>query len=67
MSRAAPTASLAVGQRVQMHAFTDRWMQGDRFGTIERLGRKLASVRMDRSGRMLKTHPSHFAVIEAEA
>lgn len=50
-------ADLDEGMRVEIHPGLDAWMQGDRFGTIWRLGRKLAHVKMDRSGRVLKLDP----------
>jgi hypothetical protein len=49
-----------IGQRVQSHPATDTWMRGDRFGTIERIGRRFVWVRMDRSGRLLRFHPENL-------
>lgn len=46
-----------IGQRVAMHPATDRWMRGDRYGTVERVGRKYLSVRMDRSGALVMERP----------
>ena len=43
-----------VGLRVQMHPATDLWMQGDRYGEIVKVGRKLYSVKLDKSGRTVK-------------
>jgi hypothetical protein len=48
----------AKGDRVELHPGLDRWMMGDRFGTVERLGRLFVYVRMDRSGKTIKFHPS---------
>ena len=42
-----------VGQRVELHPALDRWMRGDRFGTVEKVGRKNVQVRMDRSGALV--------------
>lgn len=41
-------------ERVQAHPATDVWMRGDRYGTVEMVGRKYVHVKMDRSGRTLK-------------
>lgn len=41
-------------QRVQAHPATDAAAQGDRFGTIEAIGRKYIHVKMDRSGKVRK-------------
>ncbi len=39
-----------VGDRVELHPATDRWMRGDRFGTVAKLGRRYVHVKLDRSG-----------------
>ena len=31
---------LVIGTRIQMHAATSEWMQGDRYGTVVGYGRK---------------------------
>lgn len=42
-----------VGDRCGMHPATDAWMRGERFGTIERVGRRgCVWVRLDASGRL---------------
>ena len=51
-------ASFKVGDRVQLHPATDRWMRGDRYGIITKLGRKYATVRLDKSGATLTFLPS---------
>ena len=43
------------GDRVETHPATDRWMMGDRYGTVVHTGRKSVSVKLDRSG-----HTRHF-------
>jgi hypothetical protein len=45
--------ALAVGQRVQLHPGTDRWMMGDRYGEVVRSLPARVRVRLDRSGAML--------------
>lgn len=42
---------LQIGDRVQIPAWTDVWMRGDRFGTVTKLGTAFVHVAMDRSGR----------------
>ena len=44
----------SVGDRVQLHPATGAWMQGDRYGQIQRIGTKFAHVLMDRSNRILR-------------
>lgn len=39
-----------VGDRVQLHPATDRWMRGDRFGVVSKVGRRYVHIRLDRSG-----------------
>lgn len=41
-------------QRVQAHPATDAAARGDRFGTVESIGRKYIHVKMDRSRKILK-------------
>ena len=43
--------------RVQISPACDAWMQGDRFGEVQRVGRRLVHVRLDRSGRVLRLAP----------
>jgi hypothetical protein len=46
-----------VGQRVELHPATDRWMMGDRFGEVRAVassweaGKYLARVKLDKSGK----------------
>jgi hypothetical protein len=54
LRKPSPLAGIKTGTRVQLHPATDAWMQGDRYGTIVKVGRKLISVKMDKSGRTLK-------------
>ena len=64
-----------VGQRVQLHAATDEFMQGDRFGVVVGFGRSReyvdrhtggraatvpARVKLDRSGRVRRFHPDNL-------
>jgi hypothetical protein len=45
------------GTRVEMHPATDRWMRGDRFGTVKTVGRLYVTVELDRSGHTVKVRP----------
>jgi hypothetical protein len=56
-------ADLTVGDRVELHPATDTWMSGDRFGTVVKLGRLRAHVKMDRSGRTLSLLPTLLQVV----
>lgn len=40
--------------RVAAQPHTDAFMMGDRFGEVTRVGTKLVTVRMERSGRLRK-------------
>jgi hypothetical protein len=51
------------GQRVSAHPATSAFMKGDRYGVVERVGRALVHVRMNRSGRLLSFHPANLEPI----
>jgi hypothetical protein len=44
--------------RVQIPAYTDRWMMGDRYGVVTNVftkdGKKIAHVRLDKSGKTIR-------------
>lgn len=46
-----------VGQRVQLHPATDRWMRGDRWGVVYKLGRKYVELVMETTGAHLRVPP----------
>jgi len=46
--------SYRVGDRVQTHPATDRWMMGDRFGQISGITSRTMHVRLDRSGQTIR-------------
>ncbi len=52
-----------VGKRVELHPATDRWMMGDRYGTIARVGRTYALVHLDKSGKRIKFHPDDLTLV----
>ncbi len=49
-----------MAQRVQIPAYTDRWMMGDRYGDLikttvsKRHGFEIAHVKLDKSGKVYK-------------
>jgi hypothetical protein len=45
---------LKIGDRVESHPATDAWIFGDRYGTVVKITRTRAHVRMDRSGKVLR-------------
>lgn len=45
---------LGEGSRVQLHPATDRWMMGDRFGTVRKITRRSIHVKMDRSKKTIR-------------
>jgi len=71
--------TLPKGARVQLHAATDYWMQGDRYGTVTGYGHRRmyrdstdgsvyfmqpVRVRLDVSGRTVRVHPSNLYLID---
>lgn len=52
------------GDRVQAHPATDSWMRGDRYGVVEKVGRKYVHVLMDRSGRTRKFAMDNVTQVE---
>ena len=48
-----------VGDRVELHPATDRWMRGDRFGEVVKIGRMYVHIKMDRSGQTIKAAPEN--------
>ena len=48
-----------VGDRVELHPATDRWIRGDRFGTVSKIGRRYVHVKLDRSGDTRQFSPEN--------
>jgi len=46
------------GQRVQLCPSTDRWMMGDRYGKVDKIGTTKVTVHFDVSGHRRRFHPS---------
>lgn len=55
----------ATGERVELHPAHDAWMRGDRYATVERVGRSLVWVRSDKSQRLRWMHPNSLAKLDA--
>ena len=51
------------GDRVQIRPHHDVWMMGDRYGTIEKVGRKYVHIHMDKSDKVLKFVESDFLLL----
>lgn len=50
----ATTGKFRVGERVQLHPGTDRWMMGDRYGEVVKVTSQYVHVKLDKSGKTLK-------------
>lgn len=55
-----------IGDRVELHPATDRWIRGDRFGTVAKIGRKYVHVKLDRSGRTLPFTPGYVLTLDMQ-
>jgi len=49
-----------VGDRVELAPHLDRWMMGDRFGEIVKIGRRYLHVKLDVSGKVLNVVPENI-------
>lgn len=52
------------GMRVELHPAHDAWMAGDRYATVERVGRSVVWVRSDKSGKLRWLHPESLSIME---
>jgi hypothetical protein len=52
-----------VGDRVELHPATDRWMRGDRFGAVTKLGRRYVHVKLDHSGDTRPFAPENVVLL----
>lgn len=74
-----PGGKFKAGDRVALHAATSEWMQGDRYGTVVKLGRARdyvdsftkqtvqahpVYVKLDKSGRTVRFHPDNLFLEE---
>jgi hypothetical protein len=53
-----------VGERVQLHPATDRWMRGQRYGTVAHIGRNIVYVNIDKGGEEIPIHPDNLIKIK---
>jgi hypothetical protein len=52
------------GDRVELHPATDRWMRGDRFGTVVKIGRKYVHIKLERSGQTRPFTPRNVLTLD---
>jgi hypothetical protein len=55
-----PTPIVRVGDHVELHPSTDRWMRGDKFGTVTSATKAGVGVKFDRSGQTKRIAPSRI-------
>lgn len=55
------------GDRVELHPATDRWVMGDRYGTVVKVGYSHLTVQLDCSGRSIRVHPENIGEITGKA
>ena len=55
------------GDRIQARPATDCWMQGDRFGTVDSIGRKWFWIEMERSCQMRGIPPLDIQALAQSA
>src|SRR4051812_16048951 len=51
-------SDFAKGQRVELDSITAAYGEGERYGTVERIGRSYVTVRLEKSGRSFSYLPS---------
>ena len=51
--------TFTVGDRVELAPHLDRWMMGDRFGEIVKIGRRYLHVQLDRSDKTINVVPEN--------
>ena len=52
------------GDRVEIHPACDRWMFGDMYATVTKVGRTKLTIKFDRSGAVRRWDPENiFKVI----
>lgn len=49
----------AVGDRIELAPATDRWMRGDQFGEIVKIGHRYLHVKMQTSGHTIPVVPEN--------
>lgn len=51
------------GYRIELHPACDLWMRGARFGTVQKVGRKYLTVKMDMLTRTIRVSPANVGKI----
>jgi hypothetical protein len=60
-------SDFTAGMRIETDPASDRWMMGDRFGTVQPVkGRKYVTVKMDRSQKVVKLLPDHLTILPSD-
>lgn len=56
---------MTLGTRVQVPAWSDAWMKGDRYGEVAGFGRgDIVKIKMDKSGKTLRFAQSDVTLCE---
>lgn len=71
---------LKKGDRVELHAATDHWMRGDRYGEVVGKARSRLYVnkgnyesvrpylvKLDKSGKVVRVHPENLSLVEVQS
>ena len=45
-----------IGERVEISPAYDSWMRGDRYGEVAKITTKAVTVKLDKSGKMLRVN-----------
>lgn len=59
------SCTFQVDDRVELPAHVDRWMRGDRYGTVVEISRSRVHVRMDRSRDVLRVNAEQLRAVAA--
>jgi len=59
------SCTFQVDDRAELPAHVDRWMRGDRYGTVIEISRSRVHVRMDRSRDVLRVNAEQLRAVIA--
>lgn len=51
------------GNRIELHPACDLWMRGARFGTVQKVSRKMLTVKLDMLARAIRVAPANVGKI----
>lgn len=57
------SCTFRVHDRVELPTHVDRWMRGDRYGTVVEISRSRVHVRMDRSRDVLRVRAEQLRAV----